>query len=210
MKIGSSIWEIAAVITTALLHPVCVDLLHRRALFIASALCAWGLYFAVRAWRDSDAFRRWGFRREGLRPTFIGTSAFAAAALAVMTAVAIVQGTLVFSWQMLVLLLLYPIWGTFQQLLVQGVFVRTVTLSAGGVGPKVIASIVASVLFGAVHLPELRLALATCGLSLVFTVMHIRWQNLWPLGLYHGWLGVFYYYWVLARNPWSETFVGRG
>ena len=33
MKIGSSIWEIAAVITTALLHPVCVDLLHRRAVY---------------------------------------------------------------------------------------------------------------------------------------------------------------------------------
>lgn len=103
----------------------------------------------------------------------------------------------------------YPIWGMFQQLLVQGVFVRTVIESAGGLRPKVIATIVAAVLFGAVHLPELRLAMATLVLGLVFTLIYVRWRNLWPLGLYHGWLGVFYYYWVLGRNPWREIFVGH-
>ena len=103
----------------------------------------------------------------------------------------------------------YPIWGMFQQLLVQGVFVRTVVESASGLRPKVIATIVAAVLFGAVHLPELRLAMATLVLGLVFTLIYVRWRNLWPLGLYHGWLGVFYYYWVLGRNPWREIFVGH-
>jgi len=110
---------------------------------------------------------------------------------------------------MLVLLALYPIWGTFQQLLVQGVFVRTVISSASGLWPKVIATVVASLLFAAVHLPELKLAAATCLLGLVFTLIYLRWRNLWPLWLYHGWLGVFYYYWVLGRDPWAETFAGQ-
>ena len=80
------------------------------------------------------------------------------------------------------------------------------TASGGGLRPKVIATAVASVLFGAVHLPELKLAAATCLLGLAFTLLYLRWGNLWPLGLCHGWLGVFYYYWVLGRDPWMETF----
>jgi hypothetical protein len=209
MKITKSIGEVAAVIATALLHPVCVDLLHQRAVFIGTALCLWGLYFIWQPWKDEGALRRWGFRREGLAPAFLGASGFAAAALAVMVVVGVAQGTLAFPWQMLVLLILYPIWGMFQQLLVQGVFVRTVTESASGLRPKVAATIVAAVLFGAVHLPELRLALAAAMLGVVFTAIYLRWRNLWPLGLYHGWLGVFYYYWVLGRDPWREMFVGH-
>ncbi len=67
----------------------------------------------------------------------------------------------------------------------------------------------ASVLFGAVHLPELRLVAATSLLGLVFTLIYLRWHNLWPLGVYHGWLGVFFCYWVLVRDPWRET-LGAG
>ncbi len=123
-----------------------------------------------------------------------------------MTAIAVGQRTLAFRWEMLVLLALYPIWGTFQQLLVQRVFVRSVTAPGGGLGRKVIATVVASLLFGAVHLPELGVVAATCLVGFVFTLIYLRWHNLWPLGIYHGWLGVFYYYWVLGRDPWTETF----
>ena len=207
MNLRRGTYEIGAVILTALLHPVFVDVFHQRAVFIASALCGWVLYLASRAWKEKDLLRHWGFRKEGLGLAFIATSVFAVAALAVMTGIAVARQTLVFRWQMLVLLGLYPIWGTFQQLLVQGVFVRTMTASGGGLWPKVIATAVASVLFGAVHLPEPKLAAATCVLGLMFTLIYLRWQNLWPLGLYHGWLGVFYYYWVLGRDPWMETFV---
>ena len=28
----------------------------------------------------------------------------------------------------------------------------------------------------------------------------------WPLGLYHGWLGAFAYFWILERDPWQELF----
>lgn len=52
------------------------------------------------------------------------------------------------------------------------------------------------------HLPSWKLAAGTFGLGLAYTPLYLHHRNLWPLGLYHGWLGVFYYFWVLERNPW--------
>lgn len=91
-------------------------------------------------------------------------------------------------------------------MLVEGIFVRTVVAIRSGILPKLLATVTAALLFGAVHLPDLRLAAATCLLGAVFTLIYLRWRNLWPLGLYHGWLGVFFYYWVLRRDPWAEMF----
>jgi hypothetical protein len=48
-------------------------------------------------------------------------------------------------------------------------------------------------------------ALNAC-LGLAFTQIYLRWRNLWPLGIYHAWLGVFAYFWVLHRDPWLEVF----
>jgi len=62
----------------------------------------------------------------------------------------------------------------------------------------------AGILFGLVHLPHVQLAVATAALGAVFTLIFVRWRNVWPLGVCHGWLGVFFYYWVLGRDPWLE------
>jgi len=35
-------------------------------------------------------------------------------------------------------------------------------------------------------------------------VMLVRWRSVWALGVCHGLLGVFFYYWVLGRDPWLE------
>jgi membrane protease YdiL (CAAX protease family) len=54
--------------------------------------------------------------------------------------------------------------------------------------------------------PEIPLMLTTFGLGLVYIPLYLRYRNLWPLGLYHGWLGTLFYLWVLGRDPWVETF----
>lgn len=201
-----AICEIGAIIATALLHPVFVDVLHQKAVFIGLALGGWVCYFSIRAWREQDALQEWGLRREGLAPALGVTSLFGAAALATMGVIAEARHTLVFQWQLLLLLALYPTWGMVQQLLVQGIFVRNVAARGAGLWPKVAATGLAALLFGVVHLPDMKLAAATCFLGAVFTLIYLRWRNLWPLGLYHGWLGVFFYYWVLGRDPFAEMF----
>ena len=171
MHTGRSTWEIGAVIATALLHPVFVDLLHRRAVFIMLALGGWVLYLGTRACRHRDVLEHWGFRRRELGPAFAATSAFALVALVVMVGIALGQHTLAFRWQMLPLLVLYPIWGTLQQLLVQGIFVRTMTADGCGVPRRFTTAAVASILFGAVHLPDLKLVAATGLLGAVFALI---------------------------------------
>src|ERR1039458_5460111 len=86
------------------------------------------------------------------------------------------------------------------------IFVRTLAGMGAGLWPKLVATALATLLFGAVHLPDMRLAAATCVLGGAFTLIYLRWRNLWPLGLYHGWLRVFFYYWVMGREPWGEMF----
>jgi hypothetical protein len=175
-------------------------------LFIGLAFAGWTSYFAVRIRREKNTLAELGFRRQGLAPTCLATSSFGVAALAAMALITYPRHGLVLRWPMLLLLVLYPVWGTLQQLLVQGIFVRSVTNISAGNWPKVVATVTAALLFGTVHLPDLKLAAATCCLGAVFTLLYLRWRNLWPLGLWHGWLGVFFYYWMLGRDPWSEVF----
>jgi membrane protease YdiL (CAAX protease family) len=105
---------------------------------------------------------------------------------------------------MLLLAVLYPAWGLVQQVLVQGMVVRNLE---GALSPPAIA-VAAGLLFGAVHLPHVALAAATALLGAVFTLIFLRSRNVWPLGLCHGWLGVLFYAWVLARDPWREIVGG--
>jgi uncharacterized protein len=206
VKAGRSVYEIVAVIATAVLHPVFKGILHQQVLFIALALGGWLAYFGARWRREEGVLQRLGFRKEGLVPAFLAASVFSTAALLVMAVVAGAQQTIIFRWHMLLLLALYPVWGAMQQLLLQGIFVRTVATLGSGILPRFLVTIAAAILFAAVHLPDMRLAGATSLLGAAFTLIYLRWRNLWPLGLYHGWLGVFFYYWVLGRDPWAQLF----
>ncbi|MBL8896253.1 MAG: hypothetical protein JNM84_01435 [Planctomycetes bacterium] len=84
-------------------------------------------------------------------------------------------------------LLLYPLWGLIQQVLV----------------------LVGALVFGAVHLPALLLTVGTTLLALLYVPQFLRDRNVGPLGVAHGWIGTFFYLWVLERDPWLELF-GQG
>ena len=123
-----------------------------------------------------------------------------------MAVIAWSRGSLLFHWHMLVLLLLYPIWGVIQQFLVQALVAGNLSKASGFSSSPWFVTVVCAVLFAVVHLPDLTLAIGTFFLGLAFTPIYLKWRNLWPLGLYHGWLGVFVYFWVLHRDPWLEVF----
>ena len=55
--------------------------------------------------------------------------------------------------------------------------------------------------FGAVHIQYPLLVVATGLMGAVYVYLFQRWRNLWPLALCHGWLGSFFYPWVLDENP---------
>ena len=112
MNAGRSMWEVGAVVATAVLHPIFVEVLHQRAVFIGLALAGWLLYLGIRVREDQAVLGCWGFRTRGLGAALVATSVFAVVAVAAMGSIAIPRNMLVFRWQMLLLLVLYPIWGT--------------------------------------------------------------------------------------------------
>jgi uncharacterized protein len=203
MRIRAAL-EIGSVILTATLHFVFYDLLLGRGLFIVATILAWSTYFVIRIRRHPETLRHFGLSVEGLRQSVAASSVILVVGIAICLAVGLTRGTVRLVPHMLILVLLYPLWGLVQQLLVQAMVVRNLVpvLSL----PVVVA--IAAILFGVVHLPHVELALATALLGGLFTVVFIRWRNVWALGVCHGLLGVFFYLWVLGRDPWLEIVAG--
>ena len=201
-----SLVETGSVIVTGILHLIFVGVLNAKAVFIAVALIGWSGYIAVRVRNDRRLLEVWGFRCANIRSTFIISSFATAIGILAMAVIALTQKSLSFHWHILPLLLLYPIWGVIQQFLVQALVAGNLSRSSGMIGSASFVTIVSAALFALVHMPDLKLAIGTFCLGLAFTPIYLRWRNLWPLGIYHGWLGVLAYFWVLHRDPWLEVF----
>ena len=187
-------------VATAGLSYLFYEVLHLRGLFIGATLAGWAAYVVASVRREPARLAAYGLSRAGLRETARAAAVvFAVGALACL-ATGLARGTAVFRANMLLVAILYPVWGLVQQVLVQGMVVRNLK---SPLPPPAIA-VAAGVLFGVVHLPHLALAAATAVLGAVFSLIFLRHRNLWPLGLCHGWLGVLFYAWVLGRDPWHE------
>jgi len=201
-----SLFETGSVIVTGILHLILVGVLNAKVVFIAVALIGWSGYLAMRVRKDRRLLKAWGFRCDNIRSTFIISSFATAIGILAMAVIALTQKSLSFHWHMLPLLLLYPIWGVIQRFLVQALVAGNLSRSSGMIGSAWFVTIVSAALFALVHMPDLKLAIGTFCLGLAFTPIYLRWRNLWPLGIYHGWLAVFAYFWVLHRDPWLEVF----
>jgi hypothetical protein len=199
---GSRKWfEVAAVVATGLLF-LLFRHIRLHGVFVPIAVSFWISFVWHHARRDPTVLRTWGFRLDTLRPAFRAVTAFSLPAAGVMALVGASQGILRFPPHAWILMALYPIWGVVQQFLVQALLVRNLEGSL----PRYSLVLVGSCLFAIVHVPEAPLMVATFGLGLVYVPLYLRHRNLWPLGLYHGWLGTLFYLWVLGRDPWVETF----
>lgn len=196
--------ETTAVVLTGVLHFVFYHVLSARGLFIAITVLAWFSYFAIRVYRNPGNLRLYGLTRQGLQQSTRAAILVLMTGVAACFVVGVAQGSIRFVPHMAVLALLYPVWGLVQQVLVQAMVVRNLR----GVLPPPVLVCLAAILFGLIHLPDLRLAIATALLGSALTVIFLRWQNVWPLGVCHGFLGVFFYFWVLERDPWMEIFNG--
>jgi hypothetical protein len=196
-----SVYEIVAVIATGGLHLILADVFRANGIFIALAISGWSIYVALRVRSTRSIWKVWGFKTEGLLPTLTVSSVAAALATLGIGAIAWRHGALGLHSHMLPLFLLYPVWGLTQQFLVQGMVSRNLSSLNGPFSSLVAITLISSGLFAMVHLPDRLMMLATFLLGLVFTPIYLKWRNLWPLGLYHGWLGVFAYFWLIERDP---------
>lgn len=200
-------FELIAVSITGLSKFLFIDALNWRFAYITTACLFWLGYVMIQARREPDSLDRWGFRREHFWETSRFLLPFAVLSILACLGFAYRQGTEIFNWHILPTLILYPIWGLVQQFLI-------ISLGAGNLqalrrpqlSMPVIIGLTAT-LFGIIHYPHWPLIGATTILALVYAYVFLKWRNLWPLGLFHGWLGSCFLFYVMGRDAWAEVFL---
>ncbi|MDH5427347.1 MAG: hypothetical protein OEZ57_04240 [Nitrospirota bacterium] len=197
--------EFGAVFLTGLLFWGFVHV-GAKGLFIAVASVSWMSYIVWRVRSDSSLLEKWGFHAKNLLPAFVWPTVIFVIGVVLMAGYGMAHGRILWPSHLFVLLMLYPAWGILQQFLVQALGVANLVALFPGQG-RMVAMPVGVLLFSLVHYPDgWVLMVATGVMACFFIPCYLRDRNLWPLGLYHGWLGTFFYLWVLGKDPWIEVF----
>lgn len=196
--------EVVAVVITGALHLICKPL-GLQGIYIVGAILGWTAFVLLTARRRPDVLREWGFRTDTLKPAFAASAAIFIPVMMLMVVLARARGTLGVPSSLALMLLLYPAWGLVQQFLVQGLLVTNLVKGPLKDYPNA-PIIVGGVLFSLVHVGNIWLMAATAGVGAAFVWLYLRHRNLWPLGLFHGWLASLFYRWFLDRDPLTEIF----
>ncbi len=196
-------FEIAAVILTGLLKFVCINWLNWKLPFIVGAGGFWLGYIIWRVRQEPSLLTYWGFGKKNLKQSFLALGIFGAVAVSVFYAYGTWQGSMIMNWHILPILALYPIWGMIQQFLMMSLVAGNLHDMEAGI-PKGVVIGITAVAFSIVHLPFPFLTLGTFLLALFYAPLYLKYRNLWALGIFHGWLGALFFFWVMGRDPWVE------
>ncbi|MGB0429715.1 MAG: type II CAAX prenyl endopeptidase Rce1 family protein [Bacteroidia bacterium] len=191
-------FEISLVFITAILKWVLVDGFQLRVIFIPIAFIIWVLFIAYKAKNETQFFKNSGFTTKSLKASSIICMTFILSFGAIMLAFAKLNHYNINNYHLVIAILLYPFWGLLQQFIVM----RFVAANLKKFKLKSIVIIwVTALAFGSVHIPVWPLFAATFIIGLMFTSLYIKYKNLWPLGITHGILGAFFYFYVLNEDP---------
>lgn len=200
-------FEIMAVLATGAGKFIFFNWLHMQFWFIMLASIFWIGYILYRVRSDKSIISWWGFRKEGFRKSVRMIAPLAVIALTLFILYGIRSGKMILSWHILPSLLLYPLWGIIQQFLIMALLAGNLDTLKERHVPRYLAIFITAFVFGIVHFPYYLLIVGTFLLAIIYALIYLKHRNLWVLGLFHGWLGSFFYFFVLGRNAWM-TFVG--
>ena len=183
-----------------------MDYLEWRFPFVVGASLFWVGYILYR-WKVTPAiFKDWGFRKDNFKEVLKMVLPFGIIAIVTMIVIGSIQGTINPTWHIIPILISYPIWGTIQQFLL-------IALLAGNLNdlniPKLskpIIIVLSAIMFAGVHYPFWWLIFATFILAIFYGYIYLKKRNVYVLGLFHGWLGGLFYYTVMDKDPFLDTF----
>lgn len=198
--------EILAVAITGLGKFIFMDLLEWRLPYILTACLAWLAYILYQQGRRPGLLAYWGLNTQGFWRTLLFLLPFALGLVIVFMLLGNHWGTNRLNWGIIPIMLLYPLWGIIQQFLIVGLIGRNLTDLSRPQLSRTWVVLLTALVFAVVHFPFLLLVGATFGLAIVYTSLYLRGHNLLALGVYHGWLGGFFFYTLLNRDPWQEVF----
>lgn len=183
-----------------------MDLLNQKLIFISAAILFWSGYVLFQVRRDRSSMRYWGFTAQNFWKSFMIILPVALSCIGGMMIYARTNNTALFNPHIIPILILYPLWGFIQQFLVVGLVAGNLKDMSGNKVSLPMIVLCTSALFSLVHYPSTLLMIATFFLAIFYTFIYLRYRNLVSLGLFHGWLGCFFMFYVLNRDPWQEVF----
>ncbi|HZJ74190.1 MAG TPA: CPBP family glutamic-type intramembrane protease [Perlabentimonas sp.] len=198
-------FEISAVALTGICKFLLVNIFDLQQLFIAASILFWGIYIIYRKKRNKDILQYWGFTQTNFLKTFKMVGIFALILIGLFTANAIFKQYQLLDIHLLYVLLLYPIWGLIQQFMMMSLVLGNLIDMSSKKVPEFVYALIVSILFSAVHFPSIILMIITFALALYYSQVFLRYRNLYPLGLFHGWIASFFYYYVLNFDSWENV-----
>jgi hypothetical protein len=198
--------EALAVIVTAFGKFVFMDWLKAPIPFIILASVLWIGYIVFRQKSDTFILSYWGFRTDNFTPLAKKLALPSVIVLIACIALGYTRGTLIVSWHIVPLLIVYPFWGTIQQYLCMALVAGNLRDMEKPTFNKTLVIFFTATLFSAMHFPNLPLAAGTFILALVYGFIYLHEKNLFVLGILHGWLGAVFYYTVAGADQWEKIF----
>ena len=200
--------EIFLVFLTAAGRFISVLWLNQRIIYVLIAITFWISYIIYKYQKQRELFPYWGFRKDNFKKSFLMILPIALVVIAGFVLVGWWRNTLIINWHLIPILLLYPAWGVVQQFLLMALVAGNMKDMDGNKLPDYLIVFLTAVLFALVHYPSYLLMGGTFVLAIVYTILYFREKNLWALGIYHGWLGGCFYFFVLGNDPWKVSFDG--
>ncbi len=198
-------FEIIAVLITAVSKFLLIDWLHMRSVYILAISIFWIGYILLHR-RSANGLE--AFKLHNLKPAILVLLSVILFNSMACVLYASNNSTSNITWYILLVLLLYPLWGIIQQFIMLEVILINLVKAFNGKANTFLWVIIVSILFGIVHYPNFFLMIYTFCLELVLASVYLKWRNLMAIGITHGWVATFLLYFVLERNLWSELFLG--
>lgn len=201
-------FEIFAVIATAILKFIAIDWLNLRAVYIVIISLFWLIYIFSKFRGNPESIRQWGIQKQNFKRSFLFILPFVIICTVGIGLYGYFSGASLLNWHILPIFMMYPLWGLIQQFIVAGVISGNLKAIKNPTFNNFQIILFTSLLFSMVHYPDGFLMLFTFVMQWIFTTAFLRWKNIWPLGLYHGWIATFLLYYVLGRDLLVELSAG--
>lgn len=198
--------EVAALALTGIGKFVFMDWLDLKFLYISVTIVFWIGYIFLRYKENKAILQYWGLNTLHFKKTF--SQLFPVALLIVIGFIVVGEyiETNILSWHIIPILILYPLWGVIQQFIMIGIFASNLRDMQSVQLPQYIIVILIALIFAGIHYPFLFLIIGTFFLALAYTALFFKNRNLIVMGIYHGWLGAFFYYTIMGQDVLMDVF----
>lgn len=177
-----------------------------RAFYICGACLFWLIYVIIKYKANNEILINWGFKTADFYKSFLFILPFTLISLTVFTVYGYYHNTMQINWHILPVFLFYPVWGLVQQFMMLGLIASNLASIQNIKFNNVQVIFVTSGIFSLVHYPYVLLMIYTFIMQVFFTIVYLKWRNLWSLGIHHGWIATFLLCFVLDRDLWLEFF----